>query len=216
MKKVLVGCLIVLVVAAVLAAVGGYYFIYRPARSYIASFQQIGDIPEIEAGITNKQPFTEPNGGLLSEGQVARYLRAAGRINDRLGARAGELKARYDRMQLGREGRSDAALSQVLGAFRDLVEFFVEGKRAQVDALNEAGFSLDEYNWVKEHVYAAAGVALSQIDVTELSRAASGETPDLEPRLTGTGEEVPQQNRSLVAPHVEKLREFLAFGFFGL
>jgi len=216
MKKVLVGCLIFLVVAVVLAAVGGYYFIYRPARSYIASFQQIGDVREIEGGITNKTPFSAPEGGLLTEAQVNRFLEAAGQIHARLGARAQQLKAKYDEMEIGREGRSDASFSEALGAFKDFVEFFVDGKRAQVDALNKAGFSLDEYNWVKEQVYASAGLLLSQIDLTELGRAASGEPPDLEPKQSDIGGEIPEQNRSLVAPHVEKLKEYLAFGFFGL
>jgi len=217
MKKVLVGCLGVILLVVVAAGIGGYYFIYRPARTYLASFQQLGEIPQIERQVKNQAPFSAPESGELTSAQVDGFMSVAGQIQARLGGRADELKAKYDEFDRARQGEGgDASVSQVLGAFRDLASFFVEGKRAQVEALNQVGFSLDEYTWVKERVFAAAGMVLTQIDVTELSRAAGGEVPDLDAKRTELDEEVPEQNRALVQPHIAKLREYLTLGFFGL
>ncbi len=218
MKKVLVGCLVVLALAVVLLAVGGYYFVYRPAKSYMASFQQLAEVEELESRVTNKTVFVVPDNGELTGDQVERFMEVAGRIQEQLGTRARQLKEKYDSIQEG-VGGDDARRSLVaaMASLRDLVDFFVEGKRAQVDALNALGFSLDEYEWVREQVFAAAGVVLTEIDLSALRNVGEGGMPDLEPRRSTPDEEaVPERNRALVKPYMEKIREYLPLGFFGL
>lgn len=217
MKKVLLGCLVVVVLAVALLAVGGYYFVYRPAKSYVASFQQLGEVDEIESRVTNRTVFAVPDNGELTGEQVERFMEVAGQIQERLGARAKQLKEKYDSIHEGAGGDdARASIAAVMTSLKDLVEFFVEGKRAQVDALNALGFSLDEYKWVKERVFQAAGVVLTEIDLTALGSAGEGGMPDLDVRRSTADEEVPEKNRALVEPYVEKIREYLPLGFFGL
>lgn len=45
----------------------------------------------------------------------------------------------------------------------------LEAKRAQVEALNAVGFSKSEYEWVRNQLYAAAGVDLAQLDLEGLA-----------------------------------------------
>jgi hypothetical protein len=91
----------------------------------------------------------------------------------------------------------------------------VDGKRAQVAALNDTGFSLEEYSWVRQQVYAAAGLALAQMDLRDIANAAQSGEREIPVEKTEAGD-VPERNRELVKPYADKLREWLAFGFFGL
>jgi hypothetical protein len=139
----------------------------------------------------------------------------------RLGARSTELKAKYDQLDKARkgEGRSPS-LTEVLGALKDLSGVIVEGKRAQVDALNQAGFSLEEYTWVRGQVYSAAGLTLAQLNLKDLDfqkiaeAAKSGSEAPMEKATTD--QEVPERNKELVKPYAAKLQEWMALAFFGL
>ena len=44
----------------------------------------------------------------------------------------------------------------------------MDGKRAQVEALNQANLSVDEYRWVRGRAYAAIGLPVMDIDVGKL------------------------------------------------
>lgn len=56
---------------------------------------------------------------------------------------------------------------------RYLAALILDAKRAQVDALNQVGFSLSEYVWVRAHKVGALGYAsYARFDVKELVDAA--------------------------------------------
>jgi hypothetical protein len=130
-----------------------------------------------------------------------------------LGPRFAELKTKYDSLdRLQKQEHRDPTFAEAMGAVKDLVAVFVVAKRAQVEALNKAGFSLDEYRWVRSQVYGAAGLPVSQMDLARLAEAAKqGRTNVL------TGNAVPEQNRALVKPYLDRLqREWVSLAFFGL
>jgi hypothetical protein len=107
-------------------------------------------------------------------------------------------------------------VTEALGALGDLGSLIVEAKRAQVEALNSAGFSLDQYNWTRKVVYEAAGLPMS-IDFSQvIAKASSGEKLDSTTMQEAAFGDVPQHNKELVSPHVEKLRERAGLAFFGL
>lgn len=60
--------------------------------------------------------------------------------------------------------------SAMLGFRRslDLAGIYVDGKRAQVDALNRAGVSLEEYRWTRSRVYAALDVPFMELDIPSI------------------------------------------------
>ncbi len=237
MKKIALGCGLVVVLLAIAGAVGGYYFVYKPARTFVASMSQLGEVADLDAQVANTAAFTAPPEGTLNEAQVTRYVAVQQEVHRRIGARAGELQAKYKAM--GDAGAETRNIGELVGAYRDLFGFIAEAKRAQVDALNAQQFSLAEYGWVKARFYEAAGVAMTGIDLRELagqvqggdiealrdlaSRTADAATaaadaadnPPARPADTvGTG--VPEINKTLVAPYRESMKAWIVYGMFGL
>lgn len=219
MKKLVVGCGLLMLLVTVAGAVGLYYFVYRPAKALVSSVTQLGEVAELDRTIANTRAFAAPDDGVLTAAQVTGFVAIQESIKSRLGVRAAELEAKYK--ELGR-GDSDTprSLTDVVGAYRDVFGLIVEAKRAQVDALNAQRFSLDEYAWVKARVFEAAGVAVTGVDLRELAAKVQqgdlealqqAETPDDTP---GVG--IPDANRTLVAPHTKALETWLPFAAFGL
>ena len=124
--------------------------------------------------VANTAAFTAPASGALTEAQVRRFVAVQEGLHARMGTRATELQVKYKAIQ----DRKDAgvALTDVVGAYRDLFSVIAEAKKAQVDALNAQAFSLNEYAWVKTRFYEAAGVTATGIDFREMaSRVQSGD-----------------------------------------
>jgi hypothetical protein len=71
-----------------------------------------------------------------------------------------ELERRYQRL-LARNNHD-------LSDYREYAATYLDAKRAQVDALNREGFSLEEYRWTRAQVYAALGVPLVDIDLSRI------------------------------------------------
>jgi hypothetical protein len=213
MKKFVLGCLGVLVIVAIAGGTLGYFYIYRPARSYVSSFAQLKEVPRLNDQIRNKAAFAPPATGELTPEVLERYLRMQQSFRDRMGARVRELDAKYKSFEQAR-GDRQPSVSEVLGALKDFGGLLLEAKRAQVEALNQEGFSRAEYEWVRNTVYRAAGLPID-VNIEQAIRQVTGETSgeDLANRKVGN---VPEANRTLVAPHLEKLRENVALAFFGL
>jgi hypothetical protein len=216
MKKVLIGCLAVFLLIAVAGSVAGYLFVVRPARTYLASFAQIAEIAELDRQVQNTRAFQPPEGGELTAEKVERFAQVQRSMKGRLGERLEALDAKYETLnrQLGESGRN-VRVSEVLGAYRDVLGVVVEAKRAQVDGLNEAGFSVAEYAWVREQVYQAAGMNLLGLDLDALQRAAESGDDGGRVELTGLAE-APEKNRELVAPYEDEMEDWIILGFFGL
>jgi hypothetical protein len=217
MKKWVIGCGLALLIVIVIGVGAGYWFVYRPAKAYIAGFQQLGQLAELDKQVSNTSPFTAPENGELTEAVVARFVKVQEEMQAKLGAKAAELKTKYDMIERAQKGENrSASLTEVLGAVKDLAGILVEGKRAQVNALNQAQFSLEEYHWVRQQVYAAAGVALSEVDLQGFASAVKSGKPDVEVKHAEVNPEVPERNKELVKPFAPKLQEWIALSFFGL
>ncbi len=215
-KKVALGCLGVVVLLGIVGGVLGYVFVWRPARAYITSFKQLGELADIDKTVTNKASFTPPDNGELTEAQVARFVKVQEAMESRLGARNAELKAKYDQLESQQKGENrQPTFTEAMGALRDLTGIIVEAKHAQVDALNASGFSLEEYAWVRGQVYAAAGLPFSEMDLARLASAAQSGSREVPTTEVG-GSEVPEVNKALVKPYVEKLQQWMMLGVFGL
>ena len=168
MKKLVIGCGLALVLLTIAASAGFYYFVYRPARSFVASMSQLGEVAQLDAKVVNTKPFTAPADDTLSEAQVRRFVSVQQSLHTRLGTRATELQAKYRAIDQ-RTGAGDVGLTDLVGAYHDLFGIIAEAKRAQVGALNAQEFSVDEYGWVKSRFYEAAGVTVTGIDFRELA-----------------------------------------------
>ena len=240
MKKIALGCGLVVVLLALAGAVGMYYFVYKPARTFVSSMSELGELAELDAKVTNTAAFAPPADGALNEAQVKRFAAVQESMHQRLGARASELQAKYQAMsETGSESRS---IGEVVGAYKDLFGIIAEAKRAQVDALNAQQFSLAEYGWVKTRVYEAAGVELTGVDFRELAgKVQNGDLAALQGMASQTSDDIsgaiasassaaaetlatpdtpglgiPDANRTLVAPYKEAMKNWIVYGIFGL
>lgn len=229
MKKIAIGCGLAVVILAIAGAAGMYYFVYKPARSFVASMSQVGEIAELDAKVANTAAFTAPDDGTLTEPQVRRFAAVQEQMHARLGTRATELQEKYK--ALDRSGEAPG-VAEAVGAWRDLLGIIAEAKHAQVDALNAQQFSLAEYRWVQARFYEAAGVAITGIDFREMagqlqsgnlealqemaSKATDGPQDGAAPAGDTPGVGIPDANRALVAPFKEKAQTWMAYAAFGL
>ena len=229
MKKFVIGCAVALVLMVIGGSAAVYYFVYKPAKSFVSSMTEFGALAEADEKVANTATFTPPESDTLTEAQVRRFAAVQESLHAKMGARATELRTKYE--ALSARGK-DAGLTEVVGAYKDIFSIVGDAKRAQVDALNSQQFSLAEYGWVKARVYEAAGVSVSGIDFRELAgKLQSGDLQALQQMVSKAGDAVadapkvetdmpevgvPEANKTLVAPYKDKISTWMIYGAFGL
>jgi hypothetical protein len=218
-KKLLVGCLVIVVLGAVVFAVGGY-FLYRAAtpvlenaRNYVRGMSELG---ELEKEILNTAAYAPPESGELTDAQMQRFVRVQDSVRASLGQRFNEIEAKYQHLKADRQ--QQPSVSEVVSALGDMANVFVQARRFQVHALNQEGFSQAEYTWVRDRVFQAAGMEItSMIDLQKLGEAVR-EGTGIEnigaPKVPSP--KVPEKNRALVKPHLDKMEHWIPLTFFGL
>ena len=216
MKKFAIGCLIVVAVLGVALGVGGYLFYSNFVKPYAGSFKQLAELPDLDKQITNTTPFRVPDSGELSDEMVKRFIKVQEQLQAKLGPRMDELKAKYDQLDKGMKSENrKASFSEAMTAMKDLTSVLVEAKKAQVQALNEAGYSLREYSWVRNRVYEAVGIVPGTFDIGEMARRGRAGEAVGRPEVREP-EEVPAKNKTLVAPYQKQLEQWAPLAFFGL
>src|SRR5690606_35635187 len=215
------GCGCALVIVGIGMAVAGYYFVVRPARTFVASMTELSEVADLETALVNKADYTPPADAALAPAQVDRFIAVQTAVKTQLGTRFDELKAKYD--QLDREVRDSqrsVRFTEALGAYHDLFGIIAEARRAQVDALNAQRFSEGEYRWVRTRVFEAAGLSVTGVDfsdVVDKVQQCNFTLPDGQPlKLDDPARGVPEANRTLVKPHLEALEDWLPYAVFGL
>lgn len=208
-KKLVIGCLIVFVVLLLAGAGVAWWLIGRPAGELIGSVRDVQRIETIREDVRATGPYDAPEDGVLSEVQVERFLAVQDTMRARLEDRVDTLRERYQDIE---EREGDPSPAEIMRAWSDVTGILVEATEAQVDALNEQDFSLEEYRWVRARVLEAVGFAAAGYDLTDL---ASGEVPEEAVPAERPGE-VPQENVELVSPHQERIEENLPLAWFGL
>jgi hypothetical protein len=212
MKKLAIGCAVVIVLCMI--GFGGVaYYVYYKAHQYMASMQEFA---QLDTKVTNTAAYPPPVNGELTEDQVRRFVSVQETMKMRMGPRLDELSAKQKQFeQMQKSEHRDASFSEVMSAVSSLIGLVKDAKTAQVDALNASHFSLKEYNWVRGQVYAAGGMVFSQVNFKDLQdsiKQSGGSTTDLEE----LSRSVPEKNKELVKPYVEKMKDWMPFAFFGL
>jgi hypothetical protein len=217
MKKLAIGCLVIVVVAG--AAIAGItYYGYMKVRSTVAQLAELGKIGEIEKGVRVKTPFVPPASGELTKTQVSQLIQIQDFVHDRLGQNVAKFQSNYQSLAQKKDA-TVVDLPQLLSAYRDLAATWLDAKHAQVDALNTAGISLEEYRWIRQQAYHALDVPFFDIDFTKLadqvSNAASKQTAEL-PVTGPSGTPVSAASKALVEPFRKKLEDYIPLAAFGL
>lgn len=217
MKKLVLGCLGILVILAVSGGVLGYVYLVRPAREYLAAFREMAAIGDLDKQISNQDAFDPPESGDLTPEMVDRFTRVQEAVRDALGARFADLESRYADLEAAAKAEAGrVSPDRVMAVYRDLAAALADAKRAQVKALNDAGFSLAEYEWVQRQMYEAAGILVASVDLDALRQAVTDRADGLEVTPSPGAGEVPEGNKALVQPYLEKLKEWLPLAWFGL
>ena len=222
MKKLFVGCLIVLMIALVGFGVAGYY-VYRAARPMIDDaadyVSRARELATLSDQVKAKTPYEPPANGELTTGQLDRFLAVQARVHSELGDRWTELENKAAALKKNAdEKESDWSFSELSAVFSDFTGIYMQARKAHVNALNIHKFSDEEFSWVRMRVYEAAGMQLAgSIDISAIEQMAnesaqkSGVTlPDV------PTPDVPKANIKLVKPHAAKLKEWLPMAMLGL
>jgi hypothetical protein len=221
-KKVLVGCLIVLVIAIFGFAAAGYYA-YRWAQPMIQSttdyLDRARELSRLGDRVNNKSPYSPPASGELSPQQVDRFLAVQTRVRDEMGARWAEIEKKSAEIREKTKDGRELTFSEFTTVFSDLAGIFLDARREQVNALNVQKFSDAEYTWVRLRVYEAAGMEVaSGVDLSKIEQLArdNGISTSLRFEVDNAKPNVPAANTKLVRPHLEKLKQSFPLAILGL
>ncbi|HSR66939.1 MAG TPA: hypothetical protein VLU25_03270 [Acidobacteriota bacterium] len=215
MKKLLIGCALLVVVVGIGIAVGSYFFVYKPlsdAYAEVTAFAE--EYNRVEQQVENTRPYPIPANGLLDAAQVERFVAVQRDIRSQLGEEYQRMEDKY-RSKKG----SDMGVMDYLSFFTDMRGLILEAKRAQVEAINRQGFSMEEYRWVRRSCYQALGADIANSAIDEIVRAAkqsdiSGvDLSKLEESKTQTA---PQHNIDLLKPYRDEWQNWAPYGWLGI
>ncbi len=207
MKKFAIGCLGVLVVLAVVGGGIAWFKVIKPGMDFASGLVEIGkQYDRLNDQIENRSRFEPPADGSVSEQTLERFLATQRQISQTMRGRFTELEEKYDalKQEIDQRDTGEANLSELMGAYSDITNLLIDGKRAQVEALNDHAFSLAEYAWVRAQVYRALGESVAV--------AAFGDIDDIQQPHTS----VPEETRQRVEAHREELMEAHALAWWGL
>ena len=214
MKKLAIGCGVVIVVCAVAFWAGAYFFMSK-ARSYVGQLTEFTKITELDKNVANRAPFAPPASGELSDDQMKRFAAVQDSMHAKLGPRVDELKDKEDqvlKLQQGEHRKATAA--ENFTTITDLMKFVLEAKNAQVDALNQQHLSLDEYYWIRGRVYAAAGVSAMEISMRNMQD--SMKQGEMMKPLGAAAGASSDHDKKLVEPYLPKMKDWAVVAFFGM
>jgi hypothetical protein len=222
MKKILAGCLVVLVIAMIGFGVAAFYA-YRAMKPVIDNASNYIDkarvVERLGAGINNKAPFPPPPNGELTSAQVDRFIAVQTRVRSELGGRWDDIEQKSAAIRERAEKNSnDWTLAEFTQVFSEIGNIWIEARQAQVNALNVHKFSEAEYEWVRRRVYEAAGVHLAgNMDLSMIEELARDKIGDAGVALPPADlPKVPEKNIELVKPHAAKIKEWIPMAVLGL
>ncbi len=206
MKKVLIGCLGVFVLVAVAGGIVTYVKVIKPGMEFVGGMAELGqEFQELNDSIENRESFAPPADGTLDEARFQRFLAAHRQMRGELEGRLTELKTKYEELEAEIDERGgQAGIGDMVGAYADLADLLIAGKRAQVEALNTHRFSIEEYNYTRDRVYRALGEGVAVAAIAQSGNAGQ------------FNQTVPQETIDLVEPHREELMESYVLAWWGL
>jgi hypothetical protein len=202
MKKALGGCLVVGLVLLVAGATVGWFVVVKPlwqaGSELVEAGKQWAQVAELDASVRNTSRYTPPAGDRLDAGAVERFIAVQVAIEQALGGDWKALEQKYEALNRSVEDEErEPSLQEMFGAYSDLSGLILTAKRAQVDALNALGMSLEEYRYLRTQGYMAAGITIEQ---------------DTPPALQGSAM---AHNAELLRPHRTVLERTLSTAWLG-
>jgi len=217
MKKLAIGCLIAFVVIGA-AVIGIGYYTYLKVRSTVTQLAELGQVHDIERGVKVQTPFVVPASGELTAAQVDKLMKVTSRVRERLEKDMAVFQRTYKSLADKKETTA-ADLPALLSAYRDLAVNWLDAKRAQVDALNEVGLSLDEYRWIRSTAYGALDIPFMDVDFSRIADQVKNATGRSDATVLVGGAfagKGPASNLKLVEKYRKQLEDYVPLASFGL
>lgn len=215
MRKFAIGCGSVFLVLLIAGGAVAWWFIGRPIASVAATVRDVQRIEATYQDVENRAAYQPPEDGVISDTQLDRWLEVQAIMQASLADTAEELAGRGQELEARVRGR-DPSPQEYVAILRDAADLVVDAARIHVRALNENGFSVEEYRWVRNQVLQAAGYSLAGYDLTQLAAAAAAENAQDLPDVPGAGVPPPPVNVERIAPYLDRIEESLVFAWFGL
>ena len=215
MKKLLIGCGLALFITGI-AAAGVAYYLYQKVSSTVTQFAELGKVSDLERDVRNRATYTPPASEELTEAQLEKLVQVQTHVRQKLGEQIKAFEAKYKSLAEKKEATL-ADAPAILSAYRDLAATWLDAKRNQVEALNNANLSLEDYRWIRDQAYRALGQPFMDLDIAkiidETKRGVTSQAADLKGAIGPAG---PEANRKLVEKFKKFLEENIALASFGL
>lgn len=197
----LTGCLGGFLLVVALLALGGYFFVYRPARDFLAQVQhftvgtpQAGNAPQAQAA-----PITEA--------EVRKFVRVRRAVRAELGDTFAPLSGLGSSVQQG----GNPSLGDVVNAVRQIGGKLGAARAAQEAALHKEGLSPQRYAAIRSQVNRALGVP--EVNWQQVGQALQSlQAPDFQKAVTPAD----PRTEKLIAPFRQELQATAALGLIGL
>ena len=215
MKKLLVGCGFALLLTG-MAAAGIAYYLYQKVSTTVSQFAELGKISDLERDVRNRTSYTPPASEELTEAQLEKLVQVQTHVRQKLGEQIKAFEAKYRTLAEKKEA-TIADAPALLSAYRDLAATWLDAKRNQVEALNNANLSLEEYRWIRHQAYRALGQPFVDLDIPKIiddaKRGVTSQAGELKGAIGPAG---PEANRKLVEKFKKFLEDNIALASFGL
>ncbi len=217
MKKLAIGCGVIILVLGIGTSIA-LYVVAHKASTYLRESGVLASLQTLSKGVNNQTPFTPPASGELTEHLMKRFAAVQESMYAKMGGRFHEIAAMQDEMmRRERAERREATASESAQNVTAMMSFVLQAQGAWIDALNEQRFSMDEYQWVRGRVYAAAGLHAVELGTRNLAEAIRQGGAAIHPiPVAGPGDPVSEQNKKLVLPYLPRMKDWAVLGFFGL
>lgn len=190
MKKVLIGCGVVVLLFAIAAGWAFWRFVWEPGAKLVGDgvatvtetakrVQGLGEtnarLRELEQGIRNQAEYVPPADGLIGLDQLARWLTVELTAREAIAADLKRLEDEAKQSITAPEATAAGNAERLragLAALNQIGGIAIRGKEAQVVALNAAEMSLAEYRWVRDTGLAALVAGGVSVGLDQLGQSA--------------------------------------------
>ena len=208
-KKILTGCLVVVLVA-VIALGATWWFVLRPMWSaggdLVAGAKDWATTLDLGKEITNDAPFAPPADGRLTPDQVDALLLVQAVVVRDMGDDLSKLAERARAVQAARAGDQPPSLQDLATAAREMSGLMSRLRSAQAAGVNEAGLSRQEYAFVRRQALAALPLLVDVRGLPGVPGLPAGRPTD--PAALAAA----QYNAELLRPHLPLLEKTLGAG----
>lgn len=215
MRKFAIGCGSVLLILVLVGGGAAWWFVGRPIASVAATVRDVQRIESTYQEVENRSAYQPPEDGVIDEAQLDRWLEVQAIMQASLADTAEQLRDRAEGLDARLRDRNPSP-REYAAIVRDAADLVVDAARIHVRALNENGFSVEEYRWVRNQVLQAAGYSLAGYDLTQLAAAVAADDGGGRPVVAGAAAPPPPVNVERIAPYLDRIEESLVFAWFGL